>query len=173
MTASYNRYMKTQAHLYFCLLFVLFKYPLQSQPSLKSSTLIQHVWIIDGTGAPAKKGSVRISGNQIIAVGNLQPLVGEQLIDGKNQYLCPGFIDSHSHHFGSLKKEPTGIAMTNQGITTIVIGQDGDSHPMDSLAAFSNSIKLQSTLPVTQVIVRLEKKQWARTMCFENQHRKN
>lgn len=136
MTASFNRFMKNQVHLYFCLLFVLFKYPLYSQPSQKSTTLIQHVWIVDGTGAPAKKGSVRISGNQIIAVGKLQPLVGEQLIDGKNQYLCPGFIDSHSHHFGSLKKEPTGIAMTNQGITTIVIGQDGDSHPMDSLVAF-------------------------------------
>jgi N-acyl-D-amino-acid deacylase len=28
------------------------------------------------------------------------------------------------------------MAMTNQGITTIIIGQDGDSYPMDSLNAF-------------------------------------
>jgi len=106
------------------------------------STLIQNIWILDGTGAPAKKGSLRISGNRIIAIGKLQPIVGEIVIDGKDQYLSPGFIDSHSHHFGSLKNEPTGIAMTNQGITTIIIGQDGDSHPMDSLAAFFKQHKI-------------------------------
>ena len=107
------------------------------QPSdAGKSTLIKNVWIIDGTGAAPFFGALRMEGNKILAVGNLTPLTGETVIDGRQQYITPGFIDSHSHHFGSLKKEPQGIAMTNQGITTILIGQDGDSYPMDTLQAF-------------------------------------
>ncbi len=109
----------------------------KSQPlDASKSTLIKNVWIIDGTGAVPFFGAVRIQGNKILAVGNLTPQQGERVIDGRQQYITPGFIDSHSHHFGSLKKEPQGIAMTNQGITTILIGQDGDSYPMDTLQTF-------------------------------------
>ncbi|MDP3394572.1 amidohydrolase family protein [Sediminibacterium sp.] len=128
--------MKNRSAIFFLLLFTFFQSQLNSQTNQSLSTLIQNVWIVDGSGSNAIKGGVRISGNRIVAVGNLKPLAGDMVVDGKEQYLSPGFIDSHSHHFGSLKKEPTGIAMTNQGITTIIIGQDGDSYPMDSLSAF-------------------------------------
>lgn len=98
-----------------------------------SSTLITEVRIIDGTGIPAYAGSVRVVGNQIVAVGNLQPLPGEQVVKGQHKFLCPGFIDAHSHHFSSLREFPQAVATNNQGITTIVIGQDGSSYPVDSL----------------------------------------
>lgn len=116
--------------------FIFFQSYLHSQKNQSPSTLIQNVWILDGTGSSAKKGAIRINRNRIVAIGNLTPLLGESVIDGKDRYLTPGFIDSHSHHFSSLKKEPSGIAMTNQGITTIVIGQDGDSYEMDTLIHF-------------------------------------
>ena len=111
-------------------------YNKKQKPVECKTTLIKNVWIIDGTGAAPFFGALRMEGNKILAVGNLTPLTGETVIDGRQQYITPGFIDSHSHHFGSLKKEPQGIAMTNQGITTILIGQDGDSYPMDTLQAF-------------------------------------
>lgn len=97
------------------------------------STIITDVRIIDGTGIPAYPGSVRIQGNRIVAVGNLQPLPGEMIIRGNNQLLCPGFIDAHSHHFSSLQSFPGSPATNNQGITTIVIGQDGSSYRIDTL----------------------------------------
>lgn len=130
--------MKNRSVVFLLVLFSFVQSQLFSQPNQSPSTLIQNVWIVDGSGSSAKKGAVRINGNRIVAVGIITPLSGEIIIDGKGQYLSPGFIDSHSHHFGSFKKEPTGIAMTNQGITTIIIGQDGDSYPMDSLTAFFN-----------------------------------
>ena len=106
-----------------------------------TSTLITQVRIIDGTGIPAYKGSVRIKGNQIVAVGNLQALPGEQVISGQNKFLCPGFIDAHSHHFSSLRKFPQAAATNNQGITTIVIGQDGGSYSVDSLRSWMSQRK--------------------------------
>ncbi|MCA6460989.1 MAG: D-aminoacylase [Chitinophagaceae bacterium] len=101
--------------------------------SQEKTTLITRVKIIDGTGIPAYAASVRIKGNRIQEVGNLKALPGELVIDGQNKVLCPGFIDAHSHHFSSLRKFPEAAATNSQGITTIVIGQDGNSYAMDSL----------------------------------------
>lgn len=100
-----------------------------------ATSLIQKIQLIDGTGAPARNVSVRIQGNKIIAVGNLTPFEEETIIDGEGKILAPGFIDSHSHLEGSLSAYPEALAALNQGVTTIVAGQDGDSYAVDSIKA--------------------------------------
>jgi N-acyl-D-aspartate/D-glutamate deacylase len=97
--------------------------------------LIRNVRLIDGTGAPAHIADVRFRGDRIIAVGALKVMPGDSIVDGRGQVLAPGFIDSHSHHLGYLRRNPDALATASQGITTIVIGQDGDGLPMDSLRA--------------------------------------
>lgn len=98
-----------------------------------ATTLVTNVKIIDGTGAATKKGAVRISADQILEVGDLKAIKNETIINGKGLVLAPGFIDAHSHHLSDLQKKSAGLSTANQGITTIVIGQDGGSYPMDSL----------------------------------------
>jgi len=97
--------------------------------------LIHNVTLVDGTGAKPRKGAVRVEGKMIVAVGDLQPLEGEIVIDGQGKVLSPGFIDTHSHVGGSLTDHPDGLAAISQGITTIVEGQDGGSYLMDSVRA--------------------------------------
>ena len=99
----------------------------------QSSTLITNIQLIDGTGKPAVKSAVRLVGQKVVAIGNLIPIKTDQVVDGKGKILAPGFIDSHSHHFGDLNKNRAGLSTSSQGITTIVIGQDGNGYPMDSL----------------------------------------
>jgi N-acyl-D-amino-acid deacylase len=41
--------------------------------------------------------------------------------------LAPGFIDTHSHHDWGLNKKRDALAVVSQGITTIIVGQDGGS----------------------------------------------
>jgi N-acyl-D-amino-acid deacylase len=84
-----------------------------------------NVRIVDGTGAPARTGAVRVLGDTIIAVGDVQPAAGDSIIDGRGMVLAPGFIDTHSHHDYGLLASPDGLAAVSQGITTIVAGQDG------------------------------------------------
>jgi N-acyl-D-amino-acid deacylase len=91
------------------------------------TTLITNVRIVDGTGAPAFEGSVRVDGDRIAAVGNLTPLRGEVVVDGAGHVLAPGFIDTHSHHAGGLDEDPQALGAVSQGITTIVSGVDGGS----------------------------------------------
>jgi len=100
---------------------------------IPQSQLITNIQLIDGTGTAAKKAAVRIIDDKIDDVGDLTPFKDETVTDGRGFILAPGFIDSHSHHERGLDKGPAGIAATNQGITTIVIGQDGGSYPVDTL----------------------------------------
>ena len=111
----------------------IFTFGLHLSVIAQSGTIITNIQIVDGTGKPAFKASVKIVGNKIVAIGNLKPNQMDQIIDGKGKVLAPGFIDSHSHHFGDLNKNRAGLSTSSQGITTIVIGQDGNGYPMDSL----------------------------------------
>lgn len=89
--------------------------------------LIVNARIVDGSGAPAYDGAVRVRAGRIAEVGALQPLHEERVFDARGLVLAPGFIDTHSHHDGGLDREPQALAAVSQGITTIVVGQDGES----------------------------------------------
>ena len=98
------------------------------------STLIVNARIVDGTGAPASTGALRIQGERIIAVGNLSAKPGEPVIDADGLTLAPGFIDTHSHHDEGLFEARAAMSVVSQGITTIVAGQDGGmSYPVREL----------------------------------------
>lgn len=101
--------------------------------TLPGTHIITNVNVIDGTGLPAFAASVRIVNDRIRDIGALTPFPNETITDGKGKTLAPGFIDSHSHHDGGLEKNPSAIAVTSQGITTIVVGQDGGSTPIDTI----------------------------------------
>ena len=107
---------------------------------IPTTTLIQNVSIIDGTGTPARKASVRLEADRILEVGALTPYKNEQVIDGKGKVLTPGFIDTHSHVDRQLNNNPEALPAISQGITTIVIGQDGESDPIDSLKKWCTTI---------------------------------
>ena len=92
-----------------------------------ATRLIANVQIVDGTGAPRKAGAVRLQGRAIAEVGLLEPYPGETVIDGGGLVLAPGFIDTHSHADSELFDTGGALAVVSQGITTVVVGQDGDS----------------------------------------------
>jgi len=128
--------MKTKSLSFFSFLLLLIittQLFAQKNISTQPTQLITNVQLIDGTGKPAYSASVRIQGKKIIQVGQLKAGTNEQVIDGRGLVLAPGFIDSHSHHFGDLEDHPEAIPTNSQGITTIIIGQDGGSYAMDSL----------------------------------------
>lgn len=96
--------------------------------SISDAILITNVSIVDGTGKPAFAGSVRIQGNKIVAVGDLQPKAGEKVVNGNGKVLAPGFIDTHSHHNRGMFEKRGMDEVVSQGVTSIVIGQDGGSY---------------------------------------------
>ena len=98
-----------------------------STPPAQPGILITNAVVIDGTGSPGRRVSVRVQGDRIAAVGDLQPAGGDRVVDAKGLVLGPGFIDTHTHADGGLDERPDALAVVSQGITTIIGGQDGGS----------------------------------------------
>jgi N-acyl-D-amino-acid deacylase len=92
-----------------------------------ASLLIVNARIADGTGKPLSRGSVRIVNGRIAAMGELKPEPGETPLDAKGMVLAPGFIDIHNHSEDTLPKDLAAETQVSQGITTLVVGADGDS----------------------------------------------
>ena len=107
---------------------------------------ISNVNIYDGNGGQPYKGEVRISGDKIVAVGaKLAAEKGEAVHDGNGMALAPGFFDMHSHaDRGILEQSHDNVV--RQGITTVLVGQDGDSeYPLKDFFAKLDG-KLQMNL---------------------------
>jgi N-acyl-D-amino-acid deacylase len=90
------------------------------------STLIKGSRIADGTGAALREGDVRVSGDRIAEIGKLTTQPGDRLIDGRGLALAPGFIDLHNHST-AIDRDPSAATQVSQGITTVLLGQDGSS----------------------------------------------
>ena len=100
----------------------------QSPPTV-SSKLIVNAVIHDGSGNAPVDGAVRFdtSTGRIIAIGDLDGIAGEVVVDAEGLVLAPGFIDPHSHHdedYDAFRHMPGPLS---QGVTTIVRGIDGGS----------------------------------------------
>src|SRR3982750_3841285 len=95
--------------------------------SAASSFLIAGARVADGTGAPIPIRDVRVGGGRILEVGSLEPRAGETVVRADRYVLAPGFIDVHNHPTEGLETDPLAETQLSQGITTVVIGPDGDS----------------------------------------------
>lgn len=103
----------------------------------KEAILITNVQLVDGKGNSPANGAIRIAEGKIQSMGGLSITAGDSVIDGQGATLSPGFIDSHSHH--DWDPDRSVLAAVSQGITTIVIGQDGSSN--SPLASYFNSLE--------------------------------
>jgi N-acyl-D-amino-acid deacylase len=97
--------------------------------------LIKNGMIIDGTGCAGYYGAVGVDGEVVrVLRGDVSEVEARRVIDATGQVVCPGFIDFHAHSGLVMLAEPRHEPKVRQGITTEVIGVDGNSY-----APFKNS----------------------------------
>ena len=90
--------------------------------------LLRNVRVYDGTGKPPFSAEVRIHGDRITAIAeHLDPAAHETVRDEHGLALAPGFIDMHSHADRGLLEDLDAATVSRQGVTTIFVGQDGES----------------------------------------------
>ena len=91
-------------------------------------TAIVGASLIDGSGAAAiPNTTVIVRGDQIDSVGATNVPRGATVIDAHGLTLAPGFIDMHNHSGSGLNDDPSATTQVSQGITTLLVGQDGGS----------------------------------------------
>jgi N-acyl-D-amino-acid deacylase len=99
----------------------------------QAGTLFEDAMVIDGSGADRQLQDVLIVDGVIAQTGDIAAIAGDRRIDAEGLILAPGFIDTHSHHDRGLTEQPHATAAVSQGITTIIVGQDGSSVKIDEL----------------------------------------
>ena len=101
--------------------------PATQDPATACEVLIRGATVVDGTGAPAYRGDVAVSGGRVVALGDVGTMAAADEIAGAGKVLAPGFIDVHSHDDNALLVDPEMVAKTSQGVTTVVTGNCGAS----------------------------------------------
>ncbi len=89
--------------------------------------VVRNGTVFPGNGAPSRELDVVIANGRIVSLTRRAPERGAVEIDARGLAVTPGFIDIHSHGDGSLWEDPRVESLVRQGITTIVVGQDGSS----------------------------------------------
>lgn len=89
--------------------------------------IIEQGQITDGSGGPPYQGDVAIAGDRIAAIGDLSKAEARSRFSAAGYYVCPGFVDTHSHSDAFLLIEPSSPSKVYQGVTTEVIGNCGAS----------------------------------------------
>src|SRR5689334_8938708 len=89
--------------------------------------VVRNGLVFDGLGTAGRSLDVVIVNGRIAALAAKAKERGAVEIDARGLAVAPGFIDIHSHGDGSLWEDPRAESLVRQGITTIVVGQDGSS----------------------------------------------
>jgi N-acyl-D-amino-acid deacylase len=77
-----------------------------------------------------------VEAGRIDAVGPPGSGRGGRVLDGGGRLALPGFIDAHSHAGGAVFDPEVQLALLRQGVTGIVVGQDGvGAAPSDDVSA--------------------------------------
>ena len=110
--------------------------------------LIRGGMIVDGTGNPGFYGALGVEGERIrILRGDLEGIESARVIDAAGRIVCPGFIDMHAHSGLVMLAEPEHEPKVRQGITTELIGVDGNSYaPFRSDDDFRRFVEINSGL---------------------------
>ncbi|MBI2624307.1 D-aminoacylase [Candidatus Parcubacteria bacterium] len=91
--------------------------------------LIKNGTVIDGTGRKRLQVDVAIYEGKIAKVAAIPDTAARTVIDAKDKFVAPGFVDilSHSDTYLTLLTMPGQESLLRQGITTIIGGNCGSS----------------------------------------------
>jgi N-acyl-D-amino-acid deacylase len=95
----------------------------------KLDLIIRGGSVVDGSGSPAQRADIGITGDRIVFVGSSAGKQADRVIDATGLVVTPGFIDPHTHTAEDLSdpKRSRNDAYLMQGVTTVATGNDGDS----------------------------------------------
>jgi dihydroorotase len=111
-----------------------------------ASVLLKGGLVIDPASGKCEVSDLRVSDQFIAAVGtNLQAHDGEEVVDASNLWVCPGFIDLHTHlrDLGQKDREDidTGTRAAAAGGFTTVVAMANTDPPLDNTATLQVVLK--------------------------------
>ena len=95
---------------------------------MRCDLIIRDATVFDGTGKPRFQADIGVTGDRIVAVGDLSASTGDREIVATGKAVAPGFIDAHTHDDRAVLCGPECmLCKMSQGVTTVVVGNCGIS----------------------------------------------
>jgi N-acyl-D-aspartate/D-glutamate deacylase len=125
--------------------------------------IIKNGRYFDGTRAPSSTQNVGIKDGKIAIV--TESIIDEsgagKVIDAKDQWVTPGFIDSHTHYDAELIVSPSISESVRHGVTTVLVGSCSLSMICSDSEDASDIFTRVETVPREKVLpILLDKKTW-------------
>lgn len=102
-----------------------------SKEEINVDILIKNGTVYNGIDTISNNVSIAIVDDKIVYIGNsIERIIkAKKTIDAQGLIVCPGFIDPHTHADRDLidPKRSHNKPFLFQGVTTVVVGNDGDS----------------------------------------------
>jgi dihydroorotase/N-acyl-D-amino-acid deacylase len=97
--------------------------------------------VVDGTGAPWFIADVGITGDRIVALGNLSTAQAATRVDATGMVVAPGFIDLLGQSEFNVLVDNRAASKITQGITTEITGEGSSIAPVnDTMIADSKAV---------------------------------
>lgn len=114
--------------------------------------------IVDGSGAVAFSADILVSSDKIAYIGAVDATKVNVLktLDATGKIVSPGFIDAHSHGDPRLENNDKLRNFLRQGVTTVVLGQDGENPGYNIETSFRDwidQVNAQGTGPNVATLV--------------------
>src|SRR5258708_24283973 len=87
-------------------------------------TVIRNGTLVDGTGAPARRGDVAIKDGLIVEVGEVGG-AAKLTVDADGAHVTPGFVDIHTHYDGQVSWDALLAPSSINGVTSVGMGNCG------------------------------------------------
>lgn len=121
-------------------------------------TIIKNGRYFDGLATPSSIKNIGVKNGRIASVSEsqLDETGCKHVIDAKDQWVSPGFIDTHTHYDAELIASPSLSESVRHGVTTVLVGSCSlsmiCSEPEDASDIFTRveTVPREKVLPIVQ-----------------------
>ncbi|MDF1660402.1 MAG: amidohydrolase family protein [Planctomycetota bacterium] len=109
--------------------------------------LVTNALFYDGLGNPPRVTDFAVKDGRVVAIAPHLPREALKIIDAEGQWLCPGFLDIHTHYDLEVEITPGLPESVRHGVTSVVMGNCSLSLTVGSTSVLGDIFQRVETLP--------------------------
>jgi N-acyl-D-aspartate/D-glutamate deacylase len=122
--------------------------------------------IYDGSGSLPFRADIAIHNQQIVKIAPFINEPAQESVDVSNYWICPGFVDIHTHYDAEVEIKPDLSESVRHGVTSVVMGNCSLSLNMGSPAVNADLFERVETMPELIGLWKQQAKEWPNTASY-------
>lgn len=119
--------------------------------------------IFDGSGSPPYHADIAIRQHKIAKISTHLRESADEIIDADGLWICPGFIDIHTHYDAEIEIQPALSESVRHGVTSVIMGNCSLSLNIGDPAINADLFERVETMPELISVWKQQAKQWQTT----------